>query len=130
MTTKVIQFRPGTPERIRVSFDARDRDGYVRVRPDRFATPPRIDEDVFAYDVTEETEALARVHHINEQTGFVYLAVNWETLNDLDSASHLGASAGAHVVARISAIADGVRKISGTIGSSNAVKYPVDQGCV
>jgi hypothetical protein len=73
---------------VRVDFNARARDGLVRASQRRADDVVSLGERVLAVDSAEDMSYEANVESIDEETGRIYLRIDWEPaapMSDLDS---------------------------------------------
>jgi hypothetical protein len=75
--------RPQPPRRVHINLNAITADGLIRVRRSRADGPVAQGQLVEIFEPTDEIEGIARVARVNDETGLIYLDVEWGTLHDL-----------------------------------------------
>jgi len=72
--------RPGV--RVQIDLNSRDREGNVRTRLANAGGSVRAGDQVVAYEPDDQVAASARVVRVDEGAGYLYLDVDWDTLDD------------------------------------------------
>jgi hypothetical protein len=70
------------PSRIEIDLNVRTKEGYTRARLARAHGPVSVGDAVVAYEPHDRVAADAVVVDVDRSRGFVYLAVDWNSLRD------------------------------------------------
>jgi hypothetical protein len=68
--------------RVRIDLNAFDADGLTRTKLKNASGPLEAGRMVVAYEPEDESMFQALVDHIDESTGYAFLQVNWESMQD------------------------------------------------
>lgn len=74
--------RGRAPVRVQIDLNSRDRRGYVRTRLAHADGPVDVGDEVIAFEPDDQVSANARVIEVDRERGFLYLHVEWDSLDD------------------------------------------------
>ena len=68
--------------RVQIDLNAFDAEGLTRTRLKNSSGPLEAGRMVVAYEPEDESMFLALVDHVDESTGYAFLRVNWDSMQD------------------------------------------------
>jgi len=77
------------PVRIQIDLNSRSRDGLVRARLSRVSGAVAVGSRVIVFEPEDSVAALGHVRRIDPESGFLYIDVDWSTLNDDTYIAHV-----------------------------------------
>jgi ribosomal protein S28E/S33 len=107
--------------RVEIDLNSCDADGLTRTRLRNVSGEVRVGQIVTAFESEDEVQAIALVTRIDEKRGYVFLAVNWDSMRDDDgspaSAQMFSASSVNRAQAKVA------NAFSANAGAAAAVSY-------
>lgn len=107
--------------RVEIDLNARDADGLTRTRLTNASSQLHKGEIVTAFESEDEVQALAMVDHVNQESGYAFLLVNWESLSDDSGADVMAPFHHSRMVNRAQASVANRRAQSGVAARSSEI---------